>query len=106
MINVQRTTLAQTQKMNLPCPLPLLDRGNRPHQEPDEYTEVRNVRFARDTTDSLVPSLLLLVGLLLVVVAMSNPDVAVMTVVSVVASVSMFPPQLMPSWTRWYAGQR
>ncbi len=40
------------------------------------------------------------------VVAMSNPDVAVMAVVAVAASMSMIPPQLMPPWTRWWAGYR
>ncbi len=78
--------------------------GNRSRQEPDWYTEVHSVRSARGTTDSLIPSLLLLVGLLLLAVAMSNPDVAVMTVVAVAASVSMFSPQLMPPWTLWWAG--
>ncbi len=70
--------------------------GNRPRQEPDWYTEVRSVRYARWTTDSLIPSLLLLVGLLLVVAAMSNPDMAVLTVVAGATSVSIFSPQLMP----------
>ncbi len=78
--------------------------SNRPRQEPDQYTEVCSVRSARGTTDNLVPSLRLLVGLLLVAVAMSNPDLAVMTVAAVAVSVSMFSPQLMPPWTRWWAG--
>ncbi len=61
--------------------------GNRPRQEPDRYTEVHSVWSVRETADSIIPSLLLLLGLLLVVVAMSNPDMAVMTVVAVAASV-------------------
>ncbi len=76
-------------------------RGNRPRQEPDRYIKVRSVRSTRETADSLIPSLLLLVALLLVVVATPNPDVAVMTVVAVAASVSMFSPQLLPPWIRW-----
>ncbi len=79
-------------------------RGSRPRQEPDHYTEVCSVRSARETADSLIPSLLLLVALLLVVVAMSNLDVAVMAVVTLAASVSMFSPKLLPPWTRWWAG--
>ncbi len=70
--------------------------GNRPRQEPDRYTEVCSVWSAQETTDRNIPSLLLLVGLLLVIVAMSNLDVVVMTVVAVATSVSMFSPQLMP----------
>ncbi len=79
-------------------------RGSRPRQEPDRYTEVHSVRTVQETADSLIPSLLLLVPLLLVVVAMSNPDVAVMAVVAVATSVSMFSPQLLLPWTRWWAG--
>ncbi len=78
-------------------------RGNRPCQEQDRYPERRSVRSVRETTDGLIPSLLLLVGLLLVVIAMSNPDMVVMAVVAVAANVSMFSPQLMPPWTRWWA---
>ncbi len=83
-------------------------RGSRPRKEPDRYTEVRNVWSARETADSLIPSLLLLVALLLVVVAtcMSNPGVVVMAVVAVARSVRMFSPQLLPPWTRWWAGHR
>ena len=65
---------------------------------------MRSVRSARETADSLILSLLLLVALLLVVVAMSNRDMAVMTVVGVAASVSIFSLQLMPPWTHWWAG--
>ncbi len=81
-------------------------RGSRPRQEPDHYTEVRSVWFARETADNLIPSLLLLVALLLVVVTMSNPDVAVMAAVAVATSVSMFSPQLLPPWIRWWASHR
>ncbi len=59
------------------------------------------------TTDSLGPSLLFLVGVLLVVVVILNPDVAVMAVVAVAAVVSMlFSPQLMLPLTRCWAGHR
>ena len=81
-------------------------RGSRPRQEPDRYTEVRSVWSVRETAGSLIPSILLHVALLLVVVAMSNPGVAVMTVVAAAVSVSMFSPQLLPPWTRWWAGHR
>ena len=67
---------------------------------------MRSVRSVRETADSLIPSLLLLVDLLQVIVAMSNPDVAGLTVVAVAASVSRFSTQLMPPWTRWWAGHR
>ena len=56
------------------------------------------------TTDSLGPSLLFLVGVLLVVVVVLNPDVAVMAVAAVVSI--FFSPQLMLPWTRWWAGHR
>ena len=65
-------------------------RSQRPHQEPDRYTEVRSVRSAASTTDSLGPSLLFLVGVLLVVAVVLNPDVAVIAVVAVAAVVSIF----------------
>ena len=79
--------------------------SQRPRQEPDRYTEACIVRSAVCTTDSLGPSLLFLVGMLLVVVVVLNPDVAVLAVVAVAAVVSMFlSPQLMPPWTRWWAG--
>ncbi len=82
-------------------------RSQRPRQEPDRYTEVWSVRSVVSTTDSLGPSLLFLVGVLLVVVVVLNPDVAVMAVVAVAAVVSMFfSPQLMLPWTRWWAGHR
>ncbi len=59
------------------------------------------------TTDSLGPSLLFLVGVLLVVVVVLNPDVVVMAVVAVAAVVNMlFSPQLMLPLTRWWAGHR
>ncbi len=71
-------------------------RSQRPCQEPDRYTDVQSVRSAMSTTDSLGPSLLFLVGMLLVVFVVLNPDVAVMAAVAVTASVSMlFSPQLM-----------
>ncbi len=77
-------------------------RSQRPRQEPDWYTEVRSVRSAVNTTDSLGPNLLFLVGMLLVVVVVLNPDMAVMAVVAVAAVVSMFfSPQLMLPWTCW-----
>ena len=80
-------------------------RSQRPCQEPDWYAKVRSVRSAVNTTDSLGPSLLFLVGMLLVVVVVLNPDVAVMAVVAVAAVGSMFfSPQLMLPWTRWWAG--
>ncbi len=76
-------------------------------QEPDQYTEVQNVLSALSTADSLGPGLLFLVGMLLVVVVVLNPDVAVMAVVVLAAVVSMFfSPQLMLPWTRWWAGHR
>ena len=106
MTQVQRALLAQTSKTNLLSPLPLLDVEADPVTEPDRYTEVRSVRSVRETADSLIPSLLILVAFLLVVVTMSNPDVALMAVVAVAASVSMFSPQLMLPWTRWLAGHR
>ena len=56
------------------------------------------------TTDSLGPSLLFLVGVLLVVVVVLNPDAAVMAVAAVVSM--FFSPQLMLPWTRWWAGHR
>ncbi len=64
------------------------------------------MRSVQESTDGLIPSILLLVGLLLVVVAMPNPDLELMAVVAVAASVSMFSPQLMPPWTRWWASHR
>ena len=82
-------------------------RSQRPRQEPDRYTEVRSVRSAVSATDSLGPSLLLLVAVLLVVATVLNPDVAVIAVVAVAAVVSMLlSPQLMLPWTRWWAGHR
>ncbi len=55
------------------------------------------------TTDSLGPSLLFLVAMLLVVVVVLNPDVAVMAVVAVAAVVSMFfCNHLMLPWTCWW----
>ncbi len=81
--------------------------SQRPRQEPDRYTEVWSVWSAVSTTDSLGPSLLFLVGMLLVVVVVLNPDMAVMAVVAVAAVVSMFfSPQLMLHWTRWWTGHR
>ncbi len=66
-----------------------------------------SVRSAGGTTDSLGPSLLLLVGVLLVVSIVLNPDVAGIAVVAVAAVVSMlFSSQLMLPWTRWWAGHR
>ncbi len=62
---------------------------------------------AVSTTDSLGPSLLFLVRVLLLVVVVLNPDVAVLAVVAVAAVVSMFfSPQLMLPWTRWWMGHR
>ena len=81
-------------------------RSQQPRQEPDRYTEVRSVQSAESTTDRLGPSLLFLVGMLLVVVVVLNPDVAVMAVVAVAAVVSMFfSPQLMLPWNRWWMGR-
>ncbi len=82
-------------------------RSQQQCQEPGWYTEVRSVRSAVSTTDSLGPSLLFMVGMLLVVVVVLNPEVAVMAVVAVAASISMFFfPQLMLPWTHWWAGNR
>ncbi len=82
-------------------------RSQRQRQEPDRYTEVRSVWSAESTTDSLGPSLLFLVGMLLVAIVVLNPDMAVMAVVAVAAVVRMFFfPQLMLPWTRWWAGHR
>ncbi len=77
------------------------------HQEPDLYTETQSVWSAMRTIDSLGPSLLFLVGMLLVVVVVLKRDVAVMAVVAIAAVVSVFLyPQLMLPWTRWWAGHR
>ncbi len=81
--------------------------SQRPRQEPERYTEERSVQSTVSPTDSLGPSLLFLVGMLLVVVVVLNPDVVVMAEVAVAAVVSMFfSPQLMLAWTRWLGGHR
>ncbi len=86
-------------------------RSHRPRQEPDRYTEVRSVRSVPSATNSLVPSLLSLVGFLLVVTVIPSPDVAVQTAMVTAAGVSVvcmsFSPQLkVPSWIRWWADPR
>ena len=66
---------------------------------------MRSVQSAASTTDSLGPSLLFLVGMLLVVVVVLNPNVAVMAVVAAVVSM-FFSPQMVLPWTRWWVGHR
>ncbi len=84
-------------------------RSNRQCQEPDRCTAGGSVRSEEETTGSLVPCLLTLIGLLFVVIVVPSPDVMVVAAVVTAAGLcimcmSLFPQLKMPPYC--WAGHR
>ena len=76
-------------------------RDQRQCQELHWYTAMPSVQSTQNASNSLVPSLLLQVGLLVVLIALPSLDVAVSTAVVATAAVSITAKRLVISRLQW-----